>query len=78
VWALSGTYGAFTPLMYTPASGVSRIRTARSAPVSCTSSRATPALKPQPMGAPISAFSLRRSGNFPARPNHSFEFLGLQ
>ena len=31
VWAISGTYGAFTPLMYTPrVCGASRIRTARS------------------------------------------------
>ncbi|MEZ4618867.1 MAG: hypothetical protein R2867_25590 [Caldilineaceae bacterium] len=42
VWALSGTYGAFTPLMYLPArSGASRARIVASAWVCCTFSPAT-------------------------------------
>ena len=80
VWALSGTYGAFTPLMYTPARvwsqqnqdskfrmGVLHILAGHSGPE-------TAADGAHPLrhlrDASMEALS--------ARPNHSSEFLGLQ
>jgi hypothetical protein len=80
VWALSGTYGAFTPLMYTPARvwsqqnqdskfrmGVLHILPGHSGPETAADGRTH-----------FGIFATQVWKLFPARPDHSPEFLGLQ
>ena len=65
-WALSGSYGAFTPFIHLAARGVKpgRIGTARSGSASCASLPATPARRRRPTRARTSAL---RSRQAPAR-----------
>ena len=80
VWALSGTYGAFTPLMYTPARvwsqqnqdskfrmGVLHILAGHSGPETAADGRTH-----------FGIFAHAGLEAVPARPDHSPEFLGLQ
>ena len=79
VWALSGTYGAFTPLMYTPAriwsqqnqdskfrTGVLHILVGHSGPETAADGRT-----------PFRHFRHAGLEAVPARPDHPAEFLGL-
>ena len=80
VWALSGTYGAFTPLMYTPARvwsqqnqdskfrmGVLHILAAHSGPETAADARTH-----------FGIFATQVWKLFPRGANHPPEFLGLQ
>ena len=80
LWALSGTYGAFTPLMYTPARvwsqqsqdskfrmGVLHILAGHSGPETAADGRTH-----------FGIFATQVWKLFPARPDDSPEFLGLQ
>jgi len=78
VWALSGTYGAFTPLMYTPARvwsqqnqdsrfrmGVLHILVGHSGP------------EPPPTAAPIRHFRAAGLEAVSPRPDHQPQSVGL-
>ena len=80
VWALSGTYGAFTPLMYTPARVWSQQNQDSKFRMGVLHILAGPLGSGDRGRRPHPLRHLRHASveAFPARPDHSSEFLGLQ